>query len=94
MQECPFCGERAEAEDRFCGKCGAELLDCRGAEVRRETLPVMSVAEVHRRLGSVYYRQGNQESALVSWSRALELEPDDEETRRLFTEVQSRLRSS
>jgi predicted amidophosphoribosyltransferase len=91
MRECPFCGERAEADDRFCGKCGAELLDRRAADTRRETVPVISVAEVHRRLGSVYYRQGNRQGALTSWAKSLDLEPDDEETLALVAQVKSEI---
>ena len=93
MRECHFCSERAESEDRFCGKCGAELMDQRVADPRKETVPVMSVAEVRRRLGSVYYRRGNLREALDSWVKSLELEPEDEETRTLVTRVKSELQN-
>jgi len=88
MRECSFCGERAQPEDRFCGKCGAELLDRRSAGTRRETVPVISVAEVRRRLGEVYYRKGEIGKALDSWAKSLELEPDHEETRHRMESVQ------
>ena len=81
MAECPFCNQRTEAEDRFCGTCGADLLVRPQAVHRRETVPVMSAAEVCRRLGSVYYRRGNRREALEAWGRSLELEPEHRETR-------------
>ena len=81
MAECPFCKQRAEAEDRFCGNCGADLLGCTQAKQHREPVPVMSIAEVCRRLGSVYYRRGNRREALEAWRRSLELEPEHRETR-------------
>lgn len=89
--ECPFCGQQAGSEDRFCGKCGGELLDRRVMDHRHETIPVMSVAEVHRRLGLVYYRQGNRRGALESWARSLKLEPGHGETRELLAQVRSEL---
>ncbi len=81
MAECPFCNQRTEAEDRFCGACGADLLPPPQVEHHRETVPVMSVAEVCRRLGSVYYRRGNRREALEAWGKSLELEPEHRETR-------------
>ncbi len=81
MPECPFCNESAEARDRFCGKCGAELLDRPAGKSHPEPVPAMSVAEVCRRLGSVYYRRGNRREALEAWAKSLELEPEHPDTR-------------
>lgn len=91
MRECPFCSEKAQPEDRFCGKCGAEILDRCADAARRETVPLMSVAEVCRRLGFVYYRRGNPTQALESWTKSLELEPGHEETREMVERVRAEL---
>ncbi|MCK4546688.1 MAG: tetratricopeptide repeat protein [Candidatus Eisenbacteria sp.] len=91
MPECPFCNESAESEDRFCGKCGAELTICCSTERHRETVPVMSVAQVRRRLGAVYYRRGNRRGAMEVWAKSLELEPDNEEARALMIQVELEL---
>jgi predicted nucleic acid-binding Zn ribbon protein len=89
MPECPFCGESAETEDRFCGRCGAEILDRPVTKNRRQTVPVMSLAEVCRRLGSVYYRRGSRREALEAWMKSLELEPDHEDTRARVEKVRA-----
>lgn len=89
MRECSFCGESARPEDRFCGKCGAELLEHRVADARRETVPLMNAAEVHRKLASVYHRQGNHQRALAALTKSLELEPEHEETLTLVAQVKS-----
>ena len=93
MPECPFCCEIAAPDDRFCGKCGAELMDWRPADQARETVPVMSAAAVRRKLGMVYYRKGNRQQALVCWAKSLELEPGDEETQALVARARSELRT-
>jgi hypothetical protein len=68
-------------------------MNLRSADQTRETVPVMCAAAVRRKLGMVYYRKGNRHQALECWTKSLELEPGDEETKALVAQVRSELRT-
>jgi tetratricopeptide (TPR) repeat protein len=71
--------------DKFCIRCGARLLPM---DDRTDTLlmtqRVMHAAEVHYRLGNVYFRRGDLDQAISSWMQALRIDPDLQPARQML----------
>ena len=76
--------------DKFCIRCGARLL---AMDDRQDTLlmtqRVMHAAEVHYRLGNVYFRRGELDQAISSWTQALALDPGLQPARQMLEKVRS-----
>lgn len=76
--------------DKFCIRCGARLLEM---DDRRDPLlmtqRVMHAAEVHYRLGNVYFRKGDVDQAISSWTQALRIDPGLEPARQMLDKVRS-----
>ena len=71
--------------DKYCVRCGARLLpmDDR-TDALLMTQRVMHAAEVHYRLGNVYFRRGDLDQAISSWTQALRIDPDLEPARQML----------
>ena len=74
--------------DKFCVRCGARLLpmDDR-SDALLATQRVMHAAEVHYRLGNVYFRRGDLDHAISSWTQALRIDPGLEPARQMLEKV-------
>jgi tetratricopeptide (TPR) repeat protein len=76
--------------DKFCIRCGARLLPM---DDQQDTLlmtqRVMHAAEVHYRLGNVYFRKGDLDQAISSWTQALAIDPGLEPARLMLEKVRS-----
>lgn len=76
--------------DKYCIRCGARLLAMDGQQdVLLMTQRVMQAAEVHYRLGNVYFRKGDLDQAISSWTQALTLDPGLEPARQMLEKVRS-----
>jgi tetratricopeptide (TPR) repeat protein len=53
------------------------------------TQRVMHAAEVHYRLGNVYFRKGDLDQAISSWTQALTIDPELEPARQMLERVRS-----
>jgi hypothetical protein len=91
MSEDPFHDHGPRNDDRSPGVCGSETLVGGPDGALPKTVPVMSAAEVCRRLGSVYYRRGNRRQALEVWMKSLELEPDHPGARGMVEKIGAEL---
>ncbi|MFQ5599636.1 MAG: tetratricopeptide repeat protein [Candidatus Krumholzibacteriia bacterium] len=71
--------------DKFCIRCGARLLEM---DDRNDPLlgtqRVLHAAEVHYRLGNVYFRKGDLDQAISSWTQALRIDPGLESAREML----------
>jgi tetratricopeptide (TPR) repeat protein len=71
--------------DKFCIRCGARLLPMDDqTDALLMTQRVMHAAEVHYRLGNVYFRRGDLDQAISSWTQALRIDPDLEPARQML----------
>ncbi len=91
MSEDSFHDHGPRDDDRSPGVCGSETLLDGPDGAHPEAAPVMSAAEVCRRLGSVYSRRGNRRQALEAWMKSLELEPDHEGARKMVEKIKAEL---
>ena len=74
---CNRCHNRDVLEtDKFCIRCGTRMLAMDDeADPILGTRRVMHAAEVHYRLGNVYFRKGDLDAAISSWNQALRIDP-------------------
>jgi tetratricopeptide (TPR) repeat protein len=76
--------------DKFCIRCGARLLPM---DDKQDSLlmtqRVMQAAEIHYRLGNVYFRKGDLDQAISSWTQALSIDPGLEPARQMLDKVRS-----
>lgn len=91
MSEDPFHDHGPQDDDRSPRICGSETLVGGPDGALLDATPVISAAEVCRRLGSVYYRRGNRRQALEAWMKSLELEPDHPDARGMVEKVKTEL---
>ncbi len=84
--ECSRCRNEDVVEtDKFCIRCGARLLAMDdGADALLGTQRVLHAGEVHYRLGNVYFRKGDLDSAISSWTQALRIDPGLEPAREML----------
>lgn len=76
--------------DKFCIRCGARLLEMDDqSDPMLMTQRVMHAAEVHYRLGNVYFRKGDLDQAISSWTQALRIDPGLEPARLMLEKVRS-----
>ena len=76
--------------DKYCIRCGARLLAMDDhQDTMLMTQRVMQAAEVHYRLGNVYFRKGDLDQAISSWTQALSLDPGLEPARQMLEKVRS-----
>lgn len=76
--------------DKFCIRCGARLLAMDDqSDTLLMTQRVMHAAEVHYRLGNVYFRKGDLDQAISSWTQALAIDPGLEPARQMLEKVRS-----
>ena len=76
--------------DKFCIRCGARLLPMDDqSDALLMTQRVMHAAEVHYRLGNVYFRKGDVDQAISSWTQALRIDPGLEPARQMLEKVRS-----
>jgi hypothetical protein len=76
--------------DKFCIRCGARLLAMSDTEdALLMTQRVMHAAEVHYRLGNVYFRKGDLDQAISSWTQALTIDPGLESARQMLDKVRA-----
>jgi len=76
--------------DKFCIRCGARLLPMDDqSDALLMTQRVMHAAEVHYRLGNVYFRKGDLDQAISSWTQALTIDPGLEPARQMLEKVRS-----
>lgn len=74
--------------DKFCIQCGGRLLAVSDAvDSLLMTQRVMHAAEVHYRLGNVYFRKGDLDQAISSWTQALTIDPGLESARQMLERV-------
>lgn len=88
---CSHCSSSDVLEtDKFCIRCGTRLAphDDRFDPVLM-TQRVLHAAEVHYRLGNVYFRRGDLDQAISSWTQALRIDPELEPARRMLEKVRS-----
>jgi tetratricopeptide (TPR) repeat protein len=76
--------------DKFCIRCGCRLLAVSDtADSLLMTQRVMHAAEVHYRLGNVYFRKGDFDQAISSWTQALTIDPGLEQARQMLDKVRA-----
>lgn len=76
--------------DKFCIRCGGRLLAVSDtADALLMTQRVMHAAEVHYRLGNVYFRKGDFDQAISSWTQALTIDPGLEPARQMLEKVRA-----
>lgn len=88
---CSHCSSKDVLEtDKFCIRCGTRLA-ARDDSVDPVlmTQRVMHAAEVHYRLGNVYFRRGDLDQAISSWTQALRIDPGLEPARRMLEKVRT-----
>lgn len=76
--------------DKFCIRCGSRLLATSDqVDSLLMTQRVMHAAEVHYRLGNVYFRKGDLDQAISSWTQALTIDPGLEPARQMLEKVRA-----
>jgi hypothetical protein len=76
--------------DKFCICCGGRLLAVSDqADSLLMTQRVMHAAEVHYRLGNVYFRKGDLDQAISSWTQALTIDPGLDSARAMLDKVRA-----
>ena len=76
--------------DKFCIRCGTRLLAMDDtSDALLMTQRVMHAAEVHFRLGNVYFRKGDVDQAISSWKQALRIDPGYEAARQMLEKVRT-----
>ena len=83
---CSRCNNNDVLEtDKFCVRCGARLIAMSALDdPLLGTRRVMHAAEVHYRLGNVYFRKGDLDAAISSWHQALRIDPDLQAAREMI----------
>jgi len=76
--------------DKFCIRCGARLMAMDDqSDALLMTQRVMHAAEVHYRLGNVYFRKGDIDQAISSWKQALRIDPGYEAAQQMMDKVRN-----
>jgi tetratricopeptide (TPR) repeat protein len=76
--------------DKFCIRCGARLIAMDDqVDALLMTQRVMHAAEVHYRLGNVYFRKGDIDQAISSWKQALRIDPGYDAARQMLERVRT-----
>jgi hypothetical protein len=76
--------------DKFCIRCGGRLMAVSDrVDSLLMTERVMHAAEVHYRLGNVYFRKGDLDHAISSWTQALTIDPGLEPARQMLDKVRA-----
>jgi tetratricopeptide (TPR) repeat protein len=74
--------------DKFCIRCGTRVLAMDDeSDPMLGTQRVMHAAEVHYRLGNVYFRKGDLDAAISSWNQALRIDPGLEVAKAMIEKV-------
>ena len=88
MPTCQKCQTVALPDDKFCGHCGYDI-HAATTELSTLTEHSLDVVEVKFRLGMVYYKKDNMESAVALWKEVLELDKGHADAIRMMERVQS-----
>ena len=74
--------------DKFCIRCGGRIIEMNDkVDPMLGTQRVLHAAEVHYRLGNVYFRKGNLDAAISSWTQALQIDPGLEAASEMLEKV-------
>lgn len=89
MLTCPRCGALYDNEDRYCGVCGERLTEFVREVESRMTQKIMSLIDVRYKLGLVYRKKGDLSSAIRTWRRILDENPDHTELSELVQKAEA-----
>lgn len=88
MPTCQKCQTVALPDDKFCGHCGYEIHSA-ATDLHTLTEHSLDVVEVKFRLGMVYYKKDNLESAVALWKEVLELDENHADAILMIESVRS-----
>ena len=84
---CFKCGTFYTSEDKFCGECGIKL------EVKIDspynTQTGLNVEDIRSSLGTVYFKMGKYEQAIVEFKKVLEHNPNDSKAREMLEVIEN-----
>ena len=74
-------------EDKFCGECGIKL----DAKINSpyNTQTGLNVEDIRSSLGTVYFKMGKYEKALVEFKKVLEHNPNDSKAREMLEVIEN-----